>query len=515
MICPYCATSLLEETRICHKCGEIIEATSSSDQLLPDESKWQIIRRQCGFQFKAHVYRSNHGGLLVNLYRVRGFVPLAQLLCFSDKERMVDNTVQEATLQRMLGQELHLGLYAPDNKFSQANYKYSHNYKYSQVLIFTEHLDSPKSQMLALTTQIDSTPLHAYVIDYNKYGLIVEIYNIKGFVPISQLLQFNDETVFAQKEDIVIRLQAMKDKELQLYVMGYDHDHQNLVLSEKMNFNKRLWDIIEDHYYNGDLLTGWVTGYNESGLLVDVSGIEGFVPAGQVLQITEEEAIAGREIVMEKLKAMQDQELSLKAIGRDLERFRLILSERAAFLTEPLMVYGRPYSGGDALKAEIVRVTKMGLIVDVTGTKGFVPRGQTIDFERKMSDYLTKNAEGLPYKQEIFLKVIGSDRGFHELILSEKAVYNKIRINKKKYTHRIFNASTFRVGDLFHGIVVSIAGFGVFVDHDGYVGLLHISQFGENKNKHPDEVFSIGQEVDVFIQAIDVEKQRIALGLGK
>ncbi len=289
MICPYCATSLLKEAWICHKCGEIIEAASSSDQLPAVESKWQIIRRQCGFQFKARVYRSNNGGLLVNLYRVRGFVPLAQLLCFSDKERMVDNAVHEATLQRMLGQELNLSLYLPDNTSSQ------NNYKYSQVLIFTEHLDSPKSQMLALTTQIDSAPLHAYVINYNKYGLIVEIYNIKGFVPVSQLLQFNDETVFAQKEDLLIRLQSMKDKELQLYIMGYDHDHQNLVLSERMNFNKRLWDIMENHYYNGDLLIGWVTGYNESGLLVDVSGIEGFVPAGQVLQITEEEARAGRD----------------------------------------------------------------------------------------------------------------------------------------------------------------------------------------------------------------------------
>lgn len=507
MICPYCATSLLEESWICYNCGEILE-TAASDQLPSSESKWQLIRRQCGFQLKAHVYSSNYGGLLVNLYRVRGFVPLAQLLCFSDKERIVDNAVQEATLQRMLGQELNLSLYLPDKKFSQ------NTYKYSQVLIFTEHLDSWKSQMLALTSHIDNAPLHASVVNYNKYGLIVEIYNIKGFVPVSQLLQFSDETVFAQQEDVLIRLQAMWDKELQLYVMGYDHDHQDLVLSEKMSFNKRLWDIIETHYYNGDLLIGWVTGYNESGLLVDVSGIEGFVPAGQLLQITEEEARAGRDRVWEKLKAMHDQKLSLKAIGRDLENFKLILSERAAFMTEPLMIYGRPYSGGDALKAEIVRVTKTGLIVDVTGTRGFVPRAQTIDFARRFSNYL-KHAENQPYKQEIYLKVIGSDRGFHQLILSEKAIYNKIPGSKNKHTHRIFDASTFRVGDVFHGVIVNVTGFGVFVDHDGYVGLLHMSQFGENNNKRPDEIFSIGQEVDVFIQALDVEKQRIALELGK
>lgn len=509
MICPYCATPLLEEAWICHECGEIIEADSSSDQLSLAESKWQFIRRQCGFQFKAHVYRSNNGGLLVNLYTVRGFVPLAQLLCFSDKERMADNVLQEATLQGMLGQELNLSLYLPHNKSSQ------NTYKYSQVLIFTEHLDSPKSQILASTTQTDSAPLHAYVIGYNKYGLIVEIHNIKGFVPASQLLQVNNATVFAQQEDLLMRLRSMKDKELQLHILGYDHDHQNLILSERVSFNKHLWDIMENHYYSGDLLVGWVTGHNESGLLVNVSGIEGFVPAGQVLRITEEEAVAGGDILMEKLKAMHDQELSLKAIGRDLEHFKLILSERAASSTEPLMIYGRPYSGGDALKAKIVRVTNTGLIVDVTGTRGLVPRPQTMDFESKISDHLAKSIEDLPYEQEIFLKVIGSDRGFHELILSERAIYNKLYTNKNKYKHRVFDASTFRVGDTFHGIIVNVTGFGVFVDHDGYVGLLHISQFGENINKHPDEVFSIGQEVDVFIQGIDVEKQRIALGLAK
>lgn len=509
MICPYCATPLLEEAWICPECGEIREADSSSDQRPLIESKWQIIRRQCGFQLKARVYRSNHGGLLVNLYTVRGFVPLAQLFCFSEKERMVDNAVQEVTLQGMLGQELNLSLYLSHNKSSQ------NDYKYSQVLIFTEHLDSPKSQILASTTQTESAPLHAYVTGYNKYGLIVEIQNIKGFVPISQLLQFNDETVFAQREDLLMRLQSMKDKELQLYITGYDHDHHNLVLSERVRFNKHLWDIMENHYYDGDLLIGWVTGYNESGLLVNVSGIEGFVPAGQILHITEEEAIAGGDRLMEKLKAMHDQELSFKAIGRDLEHFTLILSERATSPTEPLMIHGRPYSGGDALKAKIVRVTNRGLIVDVTGTRGFVPRSQAMDFERKISDYLAKSIENLPYEQEIFLKVIGSDRGFHKLLLSEKAIYNKLYISKNEHNNRIFDASTFRVGDVFHGIIVNVTGFGVFVDHDGYVGLLHISQFGEHKNKHPDEVFSIGQEVDVFIQGIDVEKQRIALGLGR
>jgi ribosomal protein S1 len=509
MICSNCATPLLEEAWICQTCGEIRKVDSSSDQLPPVESKWHSIRRQCGSQCKARVYRSNNGGLLVNLYTVRGFVPLAQLLCFSDKERITDNAVQEATLQVMPGQELNLSLYLSHNKSSQ------NDYKYSQVLIFTEHLASPRSQILASTTQTDGGPLHAYVVGSNKYGLIVEIHNIKGFVPASQLLQFTDETGFAQREDFLTRLRSMKDKELHLSIMGYDHDHQNLILSERVSFNKNLWDIMENHYYNGDLLIGWVTGYHKSGLLVNVSGIEGFVPAGQLLQITEDEAVAGGDILMEKLEAMQDQELSLKAIGRDLEHFTLILSERAASLTEPLMIYGRSYSGGDALKAKIVRVTNVGLIVDVTGMRGFVPRSQTMDFERKISDQLAKSIDDLPYEQEIFLKVIGSDRGFHEFILSEKAIYNKLYINKNKYKHRNFDASTFRVGDMFPGIIVNITGFGVFVDHDGYVGLLHSSQFGENTNKHPSEVFSLGQEVDVFIQGIDVERQRIILGLGK
>jgi ribosomal protein S1 len=509
MICPYCATPLQEEARICHECGEIIGADASSNQLSLVESKWQIIRRQCGFQFKARVYRSNNGGLLVNLYTVRGFVPLAQLFRFSDKEREADNVVQEATLQGMLGQELNLNLYLSRNEFNQSNYKYT------QVLIFTEYLDSSKSYTLASTTQIDSTPLRAHVIGYNKYGLIVEMHNIKGFVPITQLLQFNSKTIFTQREDLFIRLQSMKDKELQLSIMGYDYNHQNLVLSEKVRFNKNLWDIMENHYYNEDLLIGWVTENNESGLLVDVSGIEGFVPAGQVRQITEEEAIAGGDGLREKLKAMHGQELSLKAIGRDLEHFKLILSERAASSTEPLMIYGKPYSGGDALKAKIVRVTNTGLLVDVTGMRGFVPRSQTINFARKVRDHLIRSIDNLPYEQEIFLKVIGSDRGFHELILSERAIYNKLNISENRYKHRIFDASTFRVGDVFHGVIVSITKFGVFVDHDGYVGLLHISQFGENKDKQPGEVFSIDQEVDVFIQSIDVEKQKIALGLGK
>jgi ribosomal protein S1 len=159
-------------------------------------------------------------------------------------------------------------------------------------------------------------------------------------------------------------------------------------------------------------------------------------------------------------------------------------------------------------KARVYHSNNGGLLVNLYTVRGFVPLA-----------HLAKSIEDLPYEQEIFLKVIGSDRGFHELILSEKAIYNKIHINKNKYKskykNRIFDDSTFRVGDVFHGIVVNVTGFGVFVDHDGYVGLLHISQFGENKNKPPTEVFSIGQEVEVFIQSIDIEKQRIALRWGE
>jgi small subunit ribosomal protein S1 len=178
---------------------------------------------------------------------------------------------------------------------------------------------------------------------------------------------------------------------------------------------------------------------------------------------------------------------------------RLILSKKRAEVEQNFDRIEKIYENGDTVEGEIIECVKGGLIVDI-GLRGFLP-ASLIDVRK------TKDLESY-IGEKCICKIIEVDRNRNNVVLSRKVI---IEDERKVQRKEILNSM--EIGQVRKGIITSIAEFGAFVDVDGVDGLVHISELSWNHVKHPSEVVSVNQEVDVEILDIDYEKQRLSLGL--
>ena len=150
----------------------------------------------------------------------------------------------------------------------------------------------------------------------------------------------------------------------------------------------------------------------------------------------------------------------------------------------------------DAVGKEVV---KGGLIADISGIRAFVPASQvSTKYIENLNEFV-----GKPMK----LKVLEVDRQRKRIVASQKQVLIAEAAAEKhaKWEQLV-------VGSKVNGVVRRIADFGAFVDIGGIDGLVHVTDAAWGRVKHPSDVFSIGQEIEVLILNVDVEKERVSLG---
>ena len=144
-------------------------------------------------------------------------------------------------------------------------------------------------------------------------------------------------------------------------------------------------------------------------------------------------------------------------------------------------------------------VVKGGLIASIDGVRAFVPASQlSTKYVENIGDYVGK---------ELKLKVIEVDKSRKRIVASHKAVLmaEAEEARKEKW-------GKLEVGAKVTGIVRRITDFGAFVDIGGIDGLVHVTDVAWGRVKHPSDVLSINQEIEVIIRDVDVEKQRVSLG---
>jgi len=150
----------------------------------------------------------------------------------------------------------------------------------------------------------------------------------------------------------------------------------------------------------------------------------------------------------------------------------------------------------DAVGKEVV---KGGLIADISGIRAFVPASQvSTKYIENLNEFV-----GKPMK----LKVLEVDRQRKRIVASQKQVLIAEAAAEK---HAKWEQIV--VGSKVNGIVRRIADFGAFVDIGGIDGLVHVTDAAWGRVKHPSDVFAIGQEIEVLILNVDVEKERVSLG---
>lgn len=254
-------------------------------------------------------------------------------------------------------------------------------------------------------------------------------------------------------------------------------DYQNLV--EKYQFSAQ-------EIAPGKIAKGKVIKISPTHVLVDIGfKSEGIIPS--------EDFEDKKEI--EKIQVGDNIEAVLEKTDRE---GYLILSKRKADVIKALDSLEKAYNRDGWISGTITERIKNGYTVDV-GLKTFLPDSH--------ADIRTvKEPEKLIGSQHKF-KVIKFDRQSENAVLSRKLFLQDERVKRKR---RVF--STLSKGQKIKGQVKTLTNFGAFIDLGGVEGLLHISDMSWGKINHPDEIFQVGQEVEVVVLNFNEKDEKISLG---
>ena len=254
--------------------------------------------------------------------------------------------------------------------------------------------------------------------------------------------------------------------------------------------NKMIDGTLTD-FDEGDLIDGTVVKIEHDEVLVDIGfKSEGVIPARE-LSIRKDADPSEVVSLGDKLEAL--------VLQKEDKDGRLILSKKRAEYERAWIQVEEKFKAGEVVTGEVIEVVKGGLILDI-GLRGFLP-ASLVDLRRvkDLTAYLGT---------EIEARVIEMDRNRNNVVLSRRVLLEEGRKNERAEILEKLSK-----GMRLKGTVSSIVDFGAFVDLGGIDGLIHISELSWSHVNHPSEVVKVGEEVEVEVLDVDLQRERISLGL--
>jgi small subunit ribosomal protein S1 len=251
---------------------------------------------------------------------------------------------------------------------------------------------------------------------------------------------------------------------------------------------------------SGEIRTGTIVEMRPHEILVDIGyKSEGIVTGREIERISDIYATlhVGDSVPVYVMREDRDGNAMLSISRAQAEKDW----ERAEQLMQSQQVF----------ESCVAAYNRGGVIVKIGQVRGFVPASQLSAFTQSLNDTTGDNAEerwASLMGEALMLKVIDIDRKRNRLILSERQAMREWRRQQKEQL-----LETLREGDIYEGIISSIADFGAFVDLGGADGLIHLSELSWNRVGHPSQVVSVGDKVKVQILNVDRERRRIGLSL--
>jgi len=254
---------------------------------------------------------------------------------------------------------------------------------------------------------------------------------------------------------------------------------------------KAIEESLKD-FKDGDLVEGTVVKVDRDEVLLDIGyKSEGVIPAKE-LSIRQDVDPSEVVTVGDHIEAL--------VLQKEDKEGRLILSKKRAQYERAWSRIEDIMRRGETIKGPVIEVVKGGLILDI-GLRGFLP-ASLVELRRVRDLH--------PYVgQELECKIIELDRNRNNVVLSRRAFLEESQSEgRKKFLESL------RKGERRHGVVSSIVNFGAFVDIGGGVdGLVHVSELSWKHVDHPSEVVSVGEEVDVEVLDVDLDRERVSLSL--
>ena len=272
-----------------------------------------------------------------------------------------------------------------------------------------------------------------------------------------------------------------------------ENDKTGMVsLSKKAADDKIRWEKIQERYLEGCVVTGTIKSVVRGGLLVAIDDVEAFLPGSQV-----------DEVPVKDLEPYVGQTFEFKVIKISNERRNLIVSRRELIegtRAEKKAELLASLQKGEVRKGRVKNITEFGAFIDLDGLDGLL--------------HITDMSWGRIKHPSEMLKV-GDE--LNVMVLDVDRDRERVSLGLKQTTENPWNTiqEQFPVGARVAGKVVNLAAYGAFVEiAPGIEGLVHISEFSWTKRvARASDMLEIGQEVQVVVLSVDVENQKIALGI--
>ncbi len=316
------------------------------------------------------------------------------------------------------------------------------------------------------------------VTEINKREVTVNIgYKSEGMIPATE---------FRYNPDL-----AVGDK-VEVYVDSVEDKSGALALSHKKARQLKSWDRVNEALNNDEIIKGYVKCRTKGGMIVDVFGIEAFLPGSQI----DVKPIRDYDIYVDKT-------MEFKVVKINQEFRNVVVSHKAlieAELEAQKQVIMSKLEKGQILEGTVKNITNYGVFIDLGGVDGLI--------------HITDLSWGRVSHPE---EIVQLDQKLNVVIIDFDEQKKRIALGLKQLTPHPWEAldADLKVGDKVKGKVVVMADYGAFVEiASGVEGLIHVSEMSWSQHlRSAQEFLKVGDEVEAVILTLDREERKMSLGI--
>jgi small subunit ribosomal protein S1 len=342
---------------------------------------------------------------------------------------------------------------------------------------------SSKEETLAkyeqtLSKVTENEVVEGVVTSINKREVVVNIGAKSEGVISAPEFRYNPDLKVGDKVEVLV--ESAEDRKGQL------------VISHKKARQLKSWDMVNAAYESGEVVKGYVKTRTKGGMIVDVFGIEAFLPGSQI----DIKPIRDYDVFV-------DTTMDFKIVKINQEFRNVVVSHKALLEAEQELKRAELISKlekGQVLEGVVKNITNYGVFVDLGGVDGLI--------------HITDLSWGRISHPE---EVVALDQKINVVVLDFNEQQKRIALGLKQLTPHPWEALSpdLKVGDTVKGKVVAVADYGAFVEVEpGVEGLVHVSEMSWSPRLHSAQEFlKMGDEVEAVILTLDREARKMSLGI--
>jgi small subunit ribosomal protein S1 len=345
------------------------------------------------------------------------------------------------------------------------------------------HTEKEKSELdevydSSLNSIEEKEVIDGKVIALTKKEVVVNVnYKSEGVIPINEF-RYNADLKIGDTVEVFV--EQLEDK------------YGQLVLSHRTARTHRAWQKVNEVLKTGEVITGFVKCRTKGGLIVDVFGIEAFLPGSQidVKPIRDYDQFVGKNMEFKVVKINHE--------------FRNVVVSHKALIEAELEEQKKQIIGGlekgQVLEGTVKNITSYGVFIDLGGVDGLI--------------HITDLSWGRVNHPE---EIVTLDEKINVVILDFDDSKKRIALGLKQLQSHPWDAldDKLNVGDKITGKVVVIADYGAFIEiAPGVEGLIHVSEMSWSQHlRSAQDFMTVGQEVEAVILTLDREERKMSLGI--